>query len=294
MKIEELAEKIKSQFSEKGIELKLSEITTRLELYMKKFRLSESEARITVINELLKKNGISKSDFYKNSGAELVNISAINETDKWVSLKVKVVQLWDSESEAISQVGLIGDSSGVIKFTKWFKSNIEVILEEGKSYEFNNVTTSEYQGQFSVNCNKNSKITLLDEDIEVGSQKVEFTGAIVNIQAGSGLIKRCPGCNRVLKNGVCGEHERVEGIYDIRIKAVLDNGEACQEILLGTEATDALTGISIDKAKKMATECLDTSVVLSEFSNKIMGRYFKVEGQKLDRFINVEKIEKVN
>jgi replication factor A1 len=153
------------------------------------------------------------------------------------------------------------------------------------------VTTSEWQGQYSIQLNKTSEIMPIKEDIEVGLTPVEFSGAIVDIQSGSGLIKRCPECNRALVKGACGEHGKVEGIYDLRVKAVMDDGERVQEILLNRETTEALTGITLEKAKEMATEALDQAVVLDEIKSMLVGRYFVVTGAKLDRFILVETIK---
>jgi len=45
------------------------------------------------------------------------------------------------------------------------------------------------------------------------------------------IIKRCPECNRQTKSGACAEHGKVEGIYDLRIKAVCDNGIEIRELL---------------------------------------------------------------
>ncbi len=41
----------------------------------------------------------------------------VKEDGKWVTLKVKVVQIWDNTSDKITQTGLIGDETGIIKFT---------------------------------------------------------------------------------------------------------------------------------------------------------------------------------
>jgi replication factor A1 len=73
------------------------------------------------------------------------------------------------------------------------------------------------------------------EDINIRQQEEEFTGAVVDIQSGSGLIKRCPECNRQVKNGICGEHGKVEGVYDLRTKAGIDNGSEIRELLLDAE-----------------------------------------------------------
>ncbi|MDP2844448.1 MAG: replication factor A, partial [Candidatus Methanoperedens sp.] len=218
-----------------------------------------------------------------------VTASDIKEDGNWVTLRAKVVQLWETNHESVSQVGLLGDESGTIKFTKWAKAALPQV-EEGKSYLFKNVATSEYQGQFSVKLNKTSEIIPINEDIEVGRSLVEYSGAIVDIQSGSGLIKRCPECNRALVKGACGEHGKVDGIYDLRVKAVMDDGEKVQDILLNREVTEALVGITLDQAKDMATEALDQAVVLDVIKSKLVGRYFIVSGAKLDRFILVDTI----
>ncbi|MFZ2409977.1 MAG: replication factor A, partial [Candidatus Methanoperedens sp.] len=144
---------------------------------------------------------------------------------------------------------------------------------------------------FSVMLNKTSEIIPITEDIAVSSTPTEFSGAIVDLQGGSGLIKRCPECNRALVKGACGEHGKVEGLYDLRVKAVMDDGERVQDILLNREITEALTGITLDKAKEMATEALDQAVVLDMIKSKLVGRYYVVSGAKLDRFLLVESIK---
>lgn len=291
MDINETVKSIVTQFEALGKKVNSKKLESELEQLINKFKISEKEAKTTLINGLLREFNIPKKEFYKNQGAEDTQIVNIKEKEKWVSLKVKIVQLWESTSDSISQVGLCGDETGTIKFMKWKKAGLGSV-EEGKSYQFKDVITSEYQGQFSINMNKSSSIELLKEDIEVSSTLVEFSGAIVDIQSGSGLIKRCLECNRALMKGACGEHGKVEGVYDLRIKGVLDNGDAVQEILLNREVTESLTGITLEKAKDMATEALDPAAVRETFSNQLVGRYYKVSGQKLDRFILVEKIEK--
>lgn len=287
--MKEIATQIVARFSELGVKVQQSEIETRLDALVNKFKVPPEEARRNVINYFLKEHNIPKTEFFTPREAPQVKASDIKEDGKWVTLRAKVIQLWESNQESISQVGLLGDESGTIKFTKWAKSALPPV-EEGKSYLFKKVITSEWQGQFSVKLNKTSEIIPIKEDIEVGSTTVEFSGAIVDIQSGSGLIKRCPECNRALVKGTCGEHGKVEGIYDLRIKAVMDDGERVQDLLLNREVTETLTGITLDKAKEMATEALDQAVVLDLIKSKLVGRYFVASGAKLDRFILVESI----
>jgi replication factor A1 len=45
----------------------------------------------------------------------------------------KVIQLRNSTSDKITQTGLIGDETGVIKFTIW-RTSVALPLEEGKTF----------------------------------------------------------------------------------------------------------------------------------------------------------------
>jgi replication factor A1 len=385
----DIATKIEARFSEMGIKVQPDEIETRLDQLINKFKVPPEEARRNVINYFLKQHNIPRTEFFEkretpqvkaseikedgkwvtlcakvvqlwetnhesvsqvgllgdesgtvkftkwmkaglpqveegksylfknittsewqgqfsvklNKASEIVPIeddikvetprvtaSEIKEDGKWVTLRAKVVQLWETNHESVSQVGLLGDESGTIKFTKWAKAELPQV-EEGKSYLFRNAITSEWQGQFSIKLNKTSEIIPINEDIEVGRSLVEYSGAIVDIQSGSGLIKRCPECNRALVKGACGEHGKVDGIYDLRVKAVMDDGEKVQDILLNRKVTEALVGITLEQAKDMATEALDQAVVLDVIKSKLVGRYFTVSGARLDRFILVNTIQ---
>ena len=224
--------------------------------------------------------------------AQAVKVVEITEPGRWVDLKVKVAQLWETNSDAISQSGLVGDETGSIKFVKWAKADLSN-MEEGKSYLLRNLVTDEFQGRFSVKLNRTSQIEPLDVDVEIGSQAAEFSGALVDVQKGSGLIKRCPVCKRSLAKGVCSEHGKVEGTYDLRIKAVLDDGRRVQDVLINRETTERLVGLTLDEAKQMAMEALDHEVVRSLIESKLMGRYFSITGPRVDRYLLVETINDV-
>lgn len=224
---------------------------------------------------------------------EHLKVVEIDEPGRWIDLTVKVTQLWETNSDAISQSGLIGDDTGSIKFVKWTKADLPN-LEEGKSYHLKNVVTDEFQGRFSVKLNRTSKIEPLDIDIEVGSQAVEFAGALVDVQKGSGLIKRCPACKRSLAKGICSEHGKVEGTYDLRIKAVIDDGSHVQDVLINRETTERLVGLTLDEARRMAMEALDHEVVRGLIESKLVGRYFSVTGPRVDRYLLVETINEAS
>jgi len=283
--LKSMALQLQSQLSELDIDVSVEEIEKRLDSLINKYKVSEDEAKRTVKNYFLNKNNLSG---FRTLNSELVKISDIKTEGSWVNIHAKVVQLWDNEHESISQVGLIGDETGVIKFVSWARSNLPKV-QENKSYEFKNLVTDFWNGRYSLKMNQNSQIVELseDKDIEVGTTEVEMIGAVISIQEGSGLIKRCTVCNRALINESCGEHGSVEGKNDLRVKAVFDNGKEAHDILLNAEVTEKITGITLKKAEKAS---VFEGGIVDEIKSALLGRYFKVKGPKLGRYVLVDEI----
>ncbi|WP_370573369.1 replication protein A [Methanomethylovorans sp.] len=224
--------------------------------------------------------------------ASLVKVADISEDGKWVDLKGKIVQLWENTNESISQVGLIGDETANIKFIKWASAEIPTDLVEGKNYLFRNAVTSEWNGKLEITLNKSSSIEEISDEIEVNARDAVLTAAMVDVQSGSGLIKRCPQCNRSLTKGACAEHGKVDGVYDLRLKAVLDTGTITQDVLLKREITEEISGITLEGAIAMAADALDQGVVLEAMKQKLVGKYYTVSGPRVDRYILVDSIKK--
>ena len=287
-KVKQLTEQIVELFRRHGYEVDDKEVSKRLTLLLYEFKIPEDEAIRTIKNWLIKELDIPREQIIMES--PLVKIAEITKPGQWVSLKAKVVQLWDSSSPNVSQVGLIGDETGIIKFIIWAKSG-KGEVEEGKSYLFRNVVTDSFQGRMQVNINRYSEIIELDEDIKLPPREIEVVGALVAIQQNSGLIQRCTICKRAMTKGICPIHGKVEGYDDLRVKGVLDDGENFYEIILNEENIKALTGIDLEKAKKIASERLDKNAVLSELKNKLLGRYLKVKGTKGGRYLIVNEVE---
>ncbi|MBE0428085.1 MAG: replication factor A [Nitrospirae bacterium] len=279
---------IQATLKNAGAEVTPEQIENKLKS-LAQFKVTGAEAKRNATRSLAKAAGLDVKTLFAGGETVPVTVGEIQPGMR-VELRAKVVQLWDSTSDKIAQTGLVGDSTGVIKFTIWENAEKEV-LEEGASYRITGASISSYNDRCQLNINKNTTITQLEEDIEVKAQEEEFTGAIVSIQNGSGLIKRCPECNRQVKKGICSEHGKVEGIYDLRIKAVIDNGIEVRELILDAEQTCALTGISLDKAKEMATEAMDASVVEAEITDKIIGRFYTATGSLMSRYMLVKAMD---
>jgi len=286
------AEDVHEQFDD-HIDVTVEEIHERLQTLVDEYRVPVDEARRSVTSTYLDEADIDREDLGGGGGSnDHVGVGEIDEPERWVDVTVTVVELWDPRSDSVGQVGLIGDETGTIKFTKWAKSDLAE-LSEGESYHLQNVVSDEYEGQYSVKLNSTTIIETVDEDIEVGDDSTTVEGALVDIQSGSGLIKRCPeeDCTRVLQNGRCSEHGEGEGEFDLRIKAVVDDGETAHEVIFDQEATEAVTGLTLGEAKEMAMDALDTEVVADEIRGDLLGQYYRVEGPTFGRYVLADDVE---
>jgi replication factor A1 len=287
------AEEIREQFSD-HLNLDVDDVEERLETLIEEYKVPAEEARRSVVNHYVEEADIERDELGQGGNAT-VEAADVDEAEQWVDLTAKVVELWEPRSDSVAQVGLLGDESGRIKFTKWAKSDLPE-LTEGEVYRLGNVVTDEYEGRYSVKLNRTTTIEHVEDDIEVGDDETEVSGALVDIQSGSGLIKRCPeeDCTRVLQNGRCSEHGEVEGEFDLRIKGVLDDGEAVHEVLFDKEGTENLTGITLEEAKDMAMDALDTSVVAEEMRETVLGRYYRIAGPRFDRYVLADDVEELD
>ncbi len=287
------ADDIHEQFSD-HLDVSVEDVEERLTTLVDEYKVPMDEARRSVTNHYLEEAGLEREDI-AGGDSEAANVEDVDEPEEWIDLTAKVIELWDPRSDSVAQVGLLGDPTGTIKFTKWAKSDLPA-LEEGGVYELRNVVTDEYQGRYSVKLNSTTVIEELDEDLEVGNDTSVVEGALVDMQSGSGLIKRCPeeGCTRVLQNGRCNEHGEGEGEFDLRIKAVVDDGIDAHEVIFDKDATENLTGLSLEEAKEMAMDALDTTIVADEIREDIVGTYYRIEGPTFGRYVLADDVEELD
>jgi replication factor A1 len=142
-----------------------------------------------------------------------------------------------------------------------------------------------------VNVNRNSEIEEIAEDVPLPPREIKVTGALIAIQQNSGLIQRCNECRRTVSKGICPVHGKTESYDDLRIKGVLDDGENFYEIILNEDNIKALTGIGLEEAKKIAKENLERGVVLQTLRNRLLGKYFTVNGTRGERYLIVNEID---
>lgn len=246
-------------------------IRSKAEKIAGEYHLPEDELRRTIRNSVENEDGIVLGD---DSSFDATPVAGIQEDETWCDVVVKVVELWDPKSDSIAQVGLAGDESGKIKFASFETSDLPV-LEEGVTYQLENVVSNEYEGNISINLNRNTQITELDRDIEVGDNTVTVSGTIVGLRSGSGLIERCgmEDCKKAInRSDQCPVHGAVdEHVDDLRIKAVVDDGQAPEIVILGRDLTEEVTGIELDEAITKAKDEFDRDVIAHDMADQLIG-----------------------
>jgi replication factor A1 len=155
--------------------------------------------------------------------------------------------------------GTLEDATAKLHFTSWV--DIPDIFSV-RAIVARDVYVKSFHGMPSININERSVLeeyqgvtpryvrqrkTLCELSQTDGAYDVEAEGDVLSLRPGSGLIERCPGCSRVLQKGQCRAHGRVEGVPDLRIKAVLDDGTGSMICVLDRALTEKLVGMTTEE-----------------------------------------------
>lgn len=207
-----------------------------------------------------------------------------------VNLHAKVVRLFEPKSDKVAQTGIIGDETGTTKFVIWKSSNPKRELKEGKVYNFMFAACQKFKDNLSLSIAPEAAVEV-DGDIEVKSSNISLLGNLVTVGEGSGIVKRCTveNCGRVLSRmNYCNTHEIQKDFkYDMRIKGVIDDGLVAHYVHIPLQLTEKLLGRTLEEAiKKAEHEPLGLESVYLELKDKVVGRYYQVEGNVInDRMI---------
>lgn len=261
------------------------EVADRLEAYME-HDLSMATAADAVTREFA-----GDSDTMPDGEPEDRDIATLDTEGEPVNIEGQVIQLWEPNDKSINQTGLIGDESGVTKFTEFKSDGDSMDLEEGKSYRIENATVDEWQGDYNFTFNGNSTVTELDTSIEVAEREqdtVSLSGPVVNVpDKKNGLVRR-----RVSDNRVVGSDSDEDTEYDLRLKVHLDDDEKCHTVFFDADQTVELTGISIDEAQEIASDNLAIEAVVNEMKSDVLGQYFTLDVVRFDGNNFVEEYER--
>ena len=191
--------------------------------------------------------------------------------------------------------GTLADASGQCEFSAWhdfaLKANDAVTIEGGY--------VRAYRGMPQFTFDQDAKVAPYDGElpaaatltargpVSIGSvvekgaaNDVQLVATLLEVRPGSGLVMRCStaGCSRVLAAGQCRLHNRVEGVPDLRIKAILDDGTGSIAAIVGRELTEQLLGKKLDQCVKEAQAAFRPEVVLDQLKEKLTARVYVARG----------------
>lgn len=208
--------------------------------------------------------------------------------ETYVSVVAEVVSVYQEKHtpDAAVQKCEIADATGKITLTVWgdaVEESTGFPLEENESYSIEGIRVEKYQGRMYAQAGKTTTAKSVSKEIDPVASDVTFRGTCLSLQSRSGLVKRCgeSGCNRTISDGRCGEHGQVEGEFDLRVKANIDTGQACESVIFDREQTEDITGITFEEAKEMAKEELDPMVVSDKIREELIGEVFEIKGDRL-------------
>jgi replication factor A1 len=214
-------------------------------------------------------------------------LSAVEITARILEIQEREVDISGQKKKVFS--GVLGDETGKAQFTAWhdFKLKEGVVIKIAGGYVKSwkgipQFTFDEKAAVEKLDGNiiakkdvKTQKITLSELVERNGALDVEVEGTIIEIQKGSGLVQRCPECNRVLQQGSCTVHGPVEGKTDLRMKLVIDDGAGSVSAILGKELTEKLLGKTMPESEGM----------VEEMNNILFGHRISLQGNALgDQF----------
>jgi len=208
-------------------------------------------------------------------------IGAVDVTARILELKEREAKVGEETKKVFS--GMIADETGKAQFTSWHDFKIkegDVLRITGgyvKSWKgipqltFDDKATVKKVDKSKVpkkdlQSRKMSLFTLVEKR---GALDIEAEGTVIEIRPGSGIITRCPECNRTIQDNQCGIHGKVNGKSDLRLKLVIDDGTGSVGSVLNKELTEKLLGKTIEECKKMSEDALVEKINKTLFARKI-------------------------
>lgn len=220
-------------------------------------------------------------------------LGTVEVTARVLDLNERVVDVDGVTKKVFS--GVIGDETGKAQFTSWH----DFKLKEGDVVKISGGYVKSWKGIPQLTFDEKASVEKLDSGkiskdkmqtrkmplhvlVEKrGALDVEVEGTVIEIREGSGFILRCPECNRVLQNGECNIHGKVEGRPDIRIKLVVDDGTGSVNSIMNRDITEKLLGKTLEECKKIVEKSDNKDVLVDEMNTLLFARRVTVQGNAL-------------
>lgn len=242
------------------------------------------------------------SELSASQTKKLIDVGAVDFSVDTVAcvlqLSYREVLVKGRQSRVIS--GVLADETGRLPFTAWIElAGIDI----GSIIRIEGAQVRMFRGMPSVNILNSTKIFSVGPEEagklaftfesaakdpvpikieEINSRDSMFdvsaAGNLVSVRPGSGIISRCPECSRVIQKGNCRAHGKVEGIWDMRIKAVLDDGTGSMSVTFPRELAEIIYGKTLEEAEQLMFSDVSKDAVYEDLRRFLTGRYLAVRG----------------
>ena len=224
-------------------------------------------------------------------------LGVVELTARILELKKREVEVDDQKKSVYS--GILGDETGKAQYTSWhdfkLKEDDVVTISGGYVKSWKGIPQLTFDEKATVT--KLDSTTISKKDIQpkklplhqlvdrFGALDIEAEGTVIQIREGSGLIKRCPECNRVLLEDTCTIHGKVNGKQDLRIKLVIDDGTGAVSSILNKELSEHLLGSTMNEITQQLDKSEDSTSVLEKIHKKLFAHRILLQGNALgDQF----------
>lgn len=242
-------------------------------------------------------------DVSELSSTPVKKLSDIGYSDMFVSSVAAVIELYHRDVNVKGKdltiiEGVLADETSRLPFVSW---SILDGVDIGAILRFEDASVSMYRGVPSIHLNESTSVHIVGpkehlpftfESVNVppeplpigevlqneGMFDVSVEGNIVSVRPGSGVITRCPECNRVILKNACRSHGVVEGVPDMRIKLILDDGTGSLLVMLNRELSEIVYGKTLQESESIMGKAMSANVVYDDMKSILTGQYLGVRG----------------
>ena len=237
--------------------------------------------------------------------SSVMQISQLRDGATDVGITVQLTS-WSSRSftgkDGVDKIVWGGDAvdpTGTCRLTAWS----ELPIDEGSlplALKLNNVRVRSWQGTPDLTVDRSDQVEVLDAipwdviDASKHSVEVDFsellsggsrsgvtsTATVISVQSGSGIIHRCPECKKAMRDGACRDHGPQEGVEDLRLRIILDDGLANGALILGRDSAEAFLGQSMADVQD-ATKSDGGEAFLAGLRSQMIGRKHTFTGRAM-------------
>ncbi|MGB1568936.1 MAG: hypothetical protein ACPHFS_03485 [Candidatus Thalassarchaeaceae archaeon] len=257
------------------------------------------------INDRTKIEKFHDSNFASTEELSVATKSKISDLRNGMKDVITTVQVesWQSRTftnsdgeEKIVRSGDVMDPSGRCRLTAW----CEIEPKPGDFLHLNGARVQFWQGSPDLVVDSLDQIqnltdapwdTINPEDhwVEItlsdlvngGSRRgIKTTGTIVAIKNDSGIIERCPECNRILRDSACQDHGPQHGVEDLRLKFVIDDGVNNASLIIGREPSESFLGMTQSEVKEYISQ-RGKEDFISDIRSKTLAQKVTIKGRSL-------------